>query len=168
MSSRAVPTLFCLLLTAAAVAGERGADAARDAAPAGQGCLEPGSWIVTETRVRSSGAAVTEKRKLTVVAKSDGAGAAVQESKWSVDAFESTGPARPLAGTRDFDALSLKPDRQRPDGVVAIGPKRYVCQVETYTLPNDVTIPKLGLGTWFIDDDQAAQAVLVRAAQACW
>lgn len=30
---------------------------------------------------------------------------------------------------------------------------------ETYTLANDVTIPKLGLGTWFIDDDQAAQVV---------
>ncbi len=30
---------------------------------------------------------------------------------------------------------------------------------ETYTLSNDVIIPKLGLGTWFIDDDHAAQAV---------
>ncbi|EWT07299.1 2,5-diketo-D-gluconic acid reductase [Intrasporangium chromatireducens Q5-1] len=30
---------------------------------------------------------------------------------------------------------------------------------ETYTLSNEVTIPKLGLGTWFIDDDKAAQAV---------
>lgn len=30
---------------------------------------------------------------------------------------------------------------------------------ETYTLSNGVTIPKLGLGTWFIDDGQAAQAV---------
>ena len=30
---------------------------------------------------------------------------------------------------------------------------------ETYTLSNDVSIPKLGLGTWFIDDDKAAQAV---------
>lgn len=30
---------------------------------------------------------------------------------------------------------------------------------ETYTLSNDVTIPKLGMGTWFIDDDKAAQAV---------
>lgn len=30
---------------------------------------------------------------------------------------------------------------------------------ETYRLPNGVAIPKLGLGTWFIDDDQAAQAV---------
>lgn len=30
---------------------------------------------------------------------------------------------------------------------------------ETYTLTNGVTIPKLGLGTWFIDDDKAAQAV---------
>ncbi|BAU95431.1 aldo/keto reductase [Corynebacterium suranareeae] len=30
---------------------------------------------------------------------------------------------------------------------------------ETYTLSNDMEIPKLGLGTWFIDDSQAAQAV---------
>ncbi|TSD97224.1 aldo/keto reductase [Skermania sp. ID1734] len=31
--------------------------------------------------------------------------------------------------------------------------------IETYTLANGVEIPKLGLGTWFIDDDNAAQAV---------
>lgn len=30
---------------------------------------------------------------------------------------------------------------------------------ETYKLSNNVSIPKLGLGTWFIDDDKAAQAV---------
>ncbi|MFD7025470.1 aldo/keto reductase [Promicromonospora sukumoe] len=30
---------------------------------------------------------------------------------------------------------------------------------ETYTLSNDVRIPKLGLGTWFIDDGRAAEAV---------
>jgi diketogulonate reductase-like aldo/keto reductase len=35
---------------------------------------------------------------------------------------------------------------------------------ETYTLSNGVSIPKLGLGTWFIDDDAAAEAV--RAAVA--
>lgn len=32
---------------------------------------------------------------------------------------------------------------------------------ETYTLSNGVEIPKLGLGTWFIDDDKAAEAVRV-------
>lgn len=30
---------------------------------------------------------------------------------------------------------------------------------ETYTLSNGVQIPKLGLGTWFIPDGQAAEAV---------
>lgn len=30
---------------------------------------------------------------------------------------------------------------------------------ETYTLANGVQIPKLGLGTWFIDDDKAAGKV---------
>ncbi len=30
---------------------------------------------------------------------------------------------------------------------------------ESYVLSNGVPIPKLGLGTWFIDDDKAAQAV---------
>ncbi|XAS73980.1 hypothetical protein VUN82_09135 [Micrococcaceae bacterium Sec5.1] len=30
---------------------------------------------------------------------------------------------------------------------------------ESYTLSNGIEIPKLGLGTWFIDDDEAAGAV---------
>ena len=35
---------------------------------------------------------------------------------------------------------------------------------ETYTLSNEVTIPKLGLGTWFINDNKAAQAVIAAVA----
>lgn len=34
---------------------------------------------------------------------------------------------------------------------------------DTYTLANGITIPKLGIGTWFIDDDQAAEAVRAAA-----
>ncbi len=30
---------------------------------------------------------------------------------------------------------------------------------EAYTLANDIEIPKLGLGTWFIGEDQAAAAM---------
>ena len=29
----------------------------------------------------------------------------------------------------------------------------------TYTLENGIKIPKLGLGTWFIDDSEVAEAV---------
>lgn len=35
---------------------------------------------------------------------------------------------------------------------------------ESYTLSNEVQIPKLGLGTWFIEDSQAAEAVRQAAA----
>ena len=31
---------------------------------------------------------------------------------------------------------------------------------ERYALPEGLSIPKLGLGTWFIDDAKAAEAVL--------
>ena len=34
---------------------------------------------------------------------------------------------------------------------------------ESYTLHNGVAIPKLALGTWFIDDDKAAEAVQAAA-----
>src|ERR1700712_2394000 len=47
-------------------------------------------------------------------------------------------------------------------GVRAAAEERRECMTilnETYTLSNDLAIPKLGLGTWFIDDDKAAQAV---------
>ena len=35
---------------------------------------------------------------------------------------------------------------------------------ETYALANGVAIPKLGLGTWFIPDEQAAEAVKAATA----
>ena len=31
----------------------------------------------------------------------------------------------------------------------------------TYTLENGIKIPKLGLGTWFIDDSKVAEAVKI-------
>ena len=34
---------------------------------------------------------------------------------------------------------------------------------ETYTLANGIAIPKLGLGTWFIDNNKAAQAIRTAA-----
>ena len=34
---------------------------------------------------------------------------------------------------------------------------------ETYTLASGIAIPKLGLGTWFIDNNKAAQAVRRRS-----
>lgn len=36
---------------------------------------------------------------------------------------------------------------------------------EAYTLSNGLKIPKLGLGTWFIDDEKAAEAVRTAVAQ---
>lgn len=36
---------------------------------------------------------------------------------------------------------------------------------ETYTLANGITIPKLGLGTWFIDDNKATEAVRIAVKQ---
>jgi hypothetical protein len=150
MTSRAVPTLSLLFLTAAAVAGERGGDAARDAGPGEARYLGPGSWVITESRVRSNGSAVTEKRKFAVVARSGGDIPAVQESKWAADGFEPAGPARPLDGGDrcNFDALSLKSTGANPDGVVTIGPKRYVCRVETYTLRDEPTGRSTVLTLW--------------------
>jgi hypothetical protein len=114
-----------------------------DAAPAGQGeasshrYLEPGSWVVTEARVRSNGAPSTVRRKVAVVARDQRDGErAVEESKWAADGFEPVGPARPLgrADRRAFDELYPKPQSVQPDHVVTIGSKRYVCRVETHAL----------------------------------
>lgn len=38
---------------------------------------------------------------------------------------------------------------------------------ENYVLSNGVEIPKLGLGTWFIDDDKAAEAVRRAVKMGC-
>ncbi len=37
----------------------------------------------------------------------------------------------------------------------------------TYTLENGIKIPKLGLGTWFIDDSKVAEAVREADTPAC-
>lgn len=43
--------------------------------------------------------------------------------------------------------------------IFPLGKKKTMIFKENFTLTNGVKIPKLGLGTWFIDDDKAAQAV---------
>ena len=134
MTCRAVPTLFSLILSVAAIA-EAGGDAAARPATGAHPYLEPGSWLVTETRGQGSGAAVAVKQKVAVIAPGDAeSGRAVQESKWVADAFEPNGTIRPLGRVdrRTFDEIRPKPDGLHPDRVVTIGPKRYVCRVEAH------------------------------------
>ena len=38
----------------------------------------------------------------------------------------------------------------------------------TYTLENGIKIPKLGLGTWFIDDSKVAEAVRPSTEYIIW
>ena len=54
------------------------------------------------------------------------------------------------APVRQGDAVS---------GRSKLGKERTKILQETFTLPNGVEIPKLGLGTWMIDDDKVAEAV---------
>ena len=44
-----------------------------------------------------------------------------------------------LAGAvgRGFEQVCSKPDGVQSDRVVTVGPKRYVCRVETYTLRDE-------------------------------
>jgi hypothetical protein len=95
--------------------------------------LDPGSWIIMQATLRSGDTPTQIRRKVTILAR-DGVQRAVEEAKWSGDAFMPTGPARALAPAdrRTFDELRLKPHAVEPDQVVTVGPKRYVCSVKTY------------------------------------
>jgi hypothetical protein len=134
MTSRAVFTLFTLVLSVAAVAEQRGADLALPATGGADahGYLQPGSWIVLETRTRCDGAAATgDRHRIAVVAKGTGGERAIVESQWRGDGF---GPARPIvaANRQPFDDLVPKPNSAPPDRVVTVGTQRYVCGAATY------------------------------------
>jgi hypothetical protein len=152
MTSRAVPTLFSLLVSVAAFAEPGGESAARVQVGDSHRYLEPGSWMVTETRQRSGDAHVAAaKQKVLVVAGGEaGGGRAILESRWVVDGFEPAGSARPLGGVdpRSFDVRYPKPRGVQPDGVVTIGPKRYVCRVETHEFRDATTGRSTVLTLW--------------------
>jgi hypothetical protein len=146
-----VPTLS-LFLTTVAVAGDVAvmarpetatpvttSDAGAATQPAklfdGYRHLDPGSWVVTEARVRSNGTPTAIRRKVMVT--TDAAGRRVLEDhRWHNEAFEPTGPAQPLAppDRRAFDELGLRPQSTLPDQPLTVGRKRYLCSVATYVI----------------------------------
>src|SRR6266566_4609126 len=98
--------LFSLLLAAAAFAGANVIPATQPTKPLeAYRYLDGGSWIITEGHVRSNGTPATIKRKIQVTIEPASGRRAVQESRWSVDAFEPSGPVQLLANPdrRSFD-----------------------------------------------------------------
>jgi hypothetical protein len=161
MTSRAVFTLFTLVLTVAAAAEQRGSGAALP--PTGGAdahrYLQAGSWIVRETRTRCDGAATTtDRHRIEVVAKGNGGERTVQESRWGGDGFEAVGPAQPIApaGRQSFDNLAPKPNGAQPDRVVTVGAQRYVCGLATYEF-RDPTTGRTALLTLWRDKSGGTQ-----------
>jgi hypothetical protein len=136
MTPRVTAILLSLTLAIPALAGNVHAPATQPSPIATLDAyrhLDAGSWIITQGTVRSGDTPTQIKRKITIVTR-EGSQRAVEEAKWSGDAFVPTGPAQPLAPAdqRTFDELGLKPHSVEPDRVVAVGAKRYVCSVKTY------------------------------------
>jgi hypothetical protein len=101
--------------------------------------MDAGSWIISEAHVRTNGTPATIKRKVLVTAEPATGRRAVQESRWSADAFEPTGPVQVLGNPdrRSFDDLALTPHATQPDQVLTIGRKRYVCSVSNYLFTSE-------------------------------
>src|SRR4051812_38252575 len=103
--------LAICLCAAPAFAGEQDAVATPSVAPAASAVvagpttqpskvvqgfryLDHGSWVVTEAQVRTNGTPAVIKRK-TLVTTVPGTGErGVEESRWTMDAFEPTGPVQ--------------------------------------------------------------------------
>jgi hypothetical protein len=157
-----------LAITAApsALAGEQDALATPSVAPAaptvsspttqpskvaqGFRYLDHGSWIVTEAQVRTNGTPAVIKRK-TLVTTLPGTGQrGVEESRWTMDTFEPTGPVQPLAAPdrRSFDDLNFTPTATLPDEPLTIARKRYLCSVATYTFKSDAGDRTTTLTLW--------------------
>src|SRR5258706_13692104 len=132
--------LFSLLVAATAFAGEGAVSATQPAkALEAYRYLDVGSWITTEAHVRTNGAPATIKRKVQVTVEPATGCRAVQESRWSADAFEPTGPVQLLAhpDRRSFDEVGLTPHTTQPDQILTIGHKRYVCTVGSYLFASE-------------------------------
>jgi hypothetical protein len=128
-------SLFALLLTASAFAGELASPATQPVKPAdGYRFLEPGSWIVIEAHVRTNGSPAAIKRRIQVTVNPKTGERAIEEARWVNDTFVPTGALEhlPQPDRRTFDQLGLTPDATLPDQVLMIGRKRYVCSVSSY------------------------------------
>jgi hypothetical protein len=101
--------------------------------------LDHGSWVVTEAQVRTNGTPAVIKRKSLVTTVPVTGERGLEESRWTMDSFEPTGPVRPLAPAdrRSFDELGYSPTGTLPDQPLNVGRKRYLCSVATYTFKGE-------------------------------
>src|SRR5258706_9463463 len=109
--------LLSLLLAAGALAGESASPATQPAKPLdAYRYLDAGSWIISEAHLRTNGTPATIKRKVQVTVEPATGRRAVEESRWSGDAFEPAGPVQVLGNPdrRSFDELGLTPHTTQP------------------------------------------------------
>jgi hypothetical protein len=135
MLSKLFIPMLSILFAFAAGAGEGASPTTQPAKPLeGYRYMDAGSWIISEAQIQTNGTPASIKRKVLVTSEPSTGARVMQECRWTMDAFEPTGPAQPLATAdrRGFDELGFTAHSTGPDQVLTIGRKRYVCAVSTY------------------------------------